>query len=430
MSAEPASILFVDDERPILSSLKRLFRPTGHKVHIANSGEEALDMLEKLDVDVVVSDMRMPTMDGAQFLAQVATRWPGTVRMLLTGYSELSSAIDAINNGAISRYLTKPWQDDDIVMCIQQAIENKRLVEEKKELQALAVEQNDELKLLNASLEDKVAERTREITAAKERLDAALETLQASYAATVEVFARLIQSRSGLGSRTSIAEDASVVGAELGLDKTTRDALYKAALLCDIGKLSLPDASVQTPYVNLDANVQREYHRHPIVAEAALVSIEPLAEAATIIRHHCERVDGRGFPDKLKGDAIPLPAKILSVAKAYFDLQDGRILEDELTAAEAIEFIESQKGERYDPIVVEHFRKWLRKPKRARQETQESKRSLGGLKRGMKVSRDVCDENGLLILAKGTILTDSIIDKLEHLQKSLDGEFEFYAAGR
>lgn len=430
MSAEPANILFVDDEQPILSALKRLFRPTGHKVHIANSGEDALSMLEDLDVDVVVSDMRMPTMDGAQFLAQVAKRWPDTVRMLLTGYSDLSSAIDAINEGAISRYLTKPWQDADIVMCIEQAIENKKLVEERAELQSLAVEQNDELKSLNTSLEDKVAERTREIVAAKEQLDEAHDTLKASYAATVEVFARLIQSRSGLGSRTTIAEDACVVGAEMGLDETSCDALYKAALLCDIGKLSLPDESVQTPYVNLEANVQREYHRHPIVAEAALLSIEPLAEAATIIRHHCERVDGIGFPDKLKGDSIPLPARVLSVAKAYFDLQDGRIVEDKLTAAEAVEFIESQKGARYDPIVADTFLKWLRKPKRARQETQEGKHTLGGLKRGMKISRDVCDEKGLLILARGTILSESMIDKLENLQKSLDDEFEIYAEGR
>ncbi|MEM7431065.1 MAG: response regulator [Pseudomonadota bacterium] len=122
-----ANILFVDDEQPILKSLKRLMRQTGHTIHIAESGNQGLQVLEQQNIDVVVSDMRMPQMDGAVFLAEVAQRWPDTVRMLLTGYAELSSAIEAINNGAISRYLTKPWQDEDLVLCIQQAVENKRL---------------------------------------------------------------------------------------------------------------------------------------------------------------------------------------------------------------------------------------------------------------------------------------------------------------
>jgi len=109
-------ILFVDDERAILSSLRRLFRSSGYKVHIANSGAEGIALLEQYPIDLVVSDMRMPEMDGAAFLSTVAEQWPKTVRMLLTGYAEVSSAIDAINQGKISRYLTKPWDDSDIAM--------------------------------------------------------------------------------------------------------------------------------------------------------------------------------------------------------------------------------------------------------------------------------------------------------------------------
>lgn len=426
MDTGHASILFVDDEQSILSSLKRLFRPTGHKIHTANSGQLGLDVLNNSDIDVVVSDMRMPAMDGAQFLAQVAERWPHTVRMLLTGYSDLSSAIDAVNDGKISRYLTKPWQDEDLLMCIEQAIQGKRMIEEKAELKALTAKQNEELKALNLCLEDKVAERTREIEVARQDLASAHESLKASYSATVEVFARLIQSRAGLGARTSIAQDASVIARNMGLDEAMCEATYNAALLCDIGKLSLPDESVQTPYVMLEAAPQREFHRHPVIAEASLLSIEPLAAAATIVRHHCEREDGTGFPDKLKGDAIPLPAKILSVAKAYFDLQDGRIVEEKLTSAEAIKFIVSQKGKRYDEAVVDEFVAWLGKPERTNQEAREKKLGLGGLRSRMKISRDLYDERGVLILAKGTVLSDRMIDKLDHLQKSLERQFVIY----
>jgi len=144
MTEAKAQILFVDNEQAILNSLQRLFRPTGHHISIANSGAEGLSLLQQQEIDIVISDRRMPNMDGAQFLTGVAKKWPATVRMLLTGYADLSSAIDVVNNGAIARYLTKSWQDADIVMCIEQAIENKRLVQDKARLEALTTKQNED----------------------------------------------------------------------------------------------------------------------------------------------------------------------------------------------------------------------------------------------------------------------------------------------
>ncbi|MFK7861672.1 MAG: response regulator [Granulosicoccus sp.] len=170
-------ILFVDDERAILSSLRRMFRSSNYNVHVACSGAEAIELLEKNDIDLVVSDMRMPEMDGAALLSTVAKRWPNTERMLLTGYSEMSSAIEAINQGKISRYLTKPWDDSEIVICVEQALQNKRLVEEKERLERLTVKQNEELLELNESLEEKVALRTREIETAQSEIREQAEKL-------------------------------------------------------------------------------------------------------------------------------------------------------------------------------------------------------------------------------------------------------------
>lgn len=170
-------ILFVDDERAILSSLRRIFRSSSYKVHVACSGAEGIELLEKNDIDLVVSDMRMPEMDGAALLSTVAERWPSTERMLLTGYSELSSAIDAINQGKISRYLTKPWDDSEIVTCVEQTLQNKRLVEEKERLERLTAKQNKELLDLNENLEEKVALRTREIEKAQSEIREQAEKL-------------------------------------------------------------------------------------------------------------------------------------------------------------------------------------------------------------------------------------------------------------
>ena len=424
-----AQILFVDDERAILSSLRRLFRPCNYKIHVAGSGAEGIAILEKEEIDLVVSDMRMPEMDGAAFLSTVAKRWPNTVRMLLTGYAEVSSAIEAINQGEISRYLTKPWDDSDIIMCVDQALQNKRLLEEKNRLEQLTAQQNKELLALNDSLEEKVALRTQEIETARQEIATAHETLQSGYAATIETFSRMVQSRSGLSSRASVAIDAKAVGQKMGLQQTTCVALYNAALLCDIGKLSLSDDSVTIPYTLLEATAQREYQRHPVIAEATLLSLEPLSDAADIIRHHCERMDGTGFPDNMDGSDIPLASRILAVAKAYVDLQEERIFDERKTATEAREFLQSEVGKRYDAQVVSEFVAWLDDPKREETDLPERKISINKLRPGDCLSRDLFDPNGVLVIASNKVISESLLGKLQRLNESFEEPMPVYVRG-
>lgn len=123
---EPPALL-VDDEPNILSALKRLFRGKGWHVRSAAGGQAGLALMKSEAVDLVISDMRMPEMDGAQFLAQVRVRWPDTVRLLLTDHSDINAIIEAIieaiNRGEIYRYITKPWDDNDIVLIVHQALE-------------------------------------------------------------------------------------------------------------------------------------------------------------------------------------------------------------------------------------------------------------------------------------------------------------------
>jgi response regulator RpfG family c-di-GMP phosphodiesterase len=159
----PLTLLFVDDEPSILSALRRLFRPQGYKILTAESGQEGLEVLALETVNLVVSDMRMPNMDGAKFLKEVRARWPHVVRLLLTGYSDMTSTVEAINQGEIYRYIAKPWDDTEIVRTVADALEHMRLVGENIRLTELTRRQNEELKELNAGLEQKVAARTEEV---------------------------------------------------------------------------------------------------------------------------------------------------------------------------------------------------------------------------------------------------------------------------
>lgn len=120
-----ATLLLVDDEANILGALRRRFQPLGYRVLTAGSGAEGLAILEREPVDLVISDMRMPGMDGAAFLEQVALRRPGVIRFLLTGYADLASAVAAINQGRVAGYFSKPWDDTEIRLAVQDALERK-----------------------------------------------------------------------------------------------------------------------------------------------------------------------------------------------------------------------------------------------------------------------------------------------------------------
>ena len=172
-AAAPPTILCVDDEPNILSALRRLFRPHGYRMLTADSGAAGLAVLESEAVDLVISDMRMPQMDGAQFLAQVRQRWPGTMRLLLPGYADVQSILDAINHGEIYRYVTKPWDENDIVLVVRHALERRALEQDKLRLEALTASQNAQLLVLNASLEEKVAVRTQQLKLSHDELLAA-----------------------------------------------------------------------------------------------------------------------------------------------------------------------------------------------------------------------------------------------------------------
>ena len=128
------TILCVDDEPNILSALRRLFRPQGYTVKVAGSGAEGLAVIDAEQVDLIISDMRMPGMDGAAFLAEACKRQPDAVRLLLTGYADMESTVAAINSGQITRYISKPWNDYELIATLGQVLTLRELTLENQRL--------------------------------------------------------------------------------------------------------------------------------------------------------------------------------------------------------------------------------------------------------------------------------------------------------
>ncbi|MBI1834670.1 MAG: response regulator [Burkholderiales bacterium] len=318
-------MLCVDDEPNILSSLRRLFRGKGYDVIVANSGQEGLETLEVEKVDLVISDMRMPIMDGAAFLEKVRARWPDLIRILLTGYADMQSTIDAINRGEIYRYITKPWDDNDIVLVVREALERKDLEREKNRLEDLTARQNEELKELNANLEHKVLQRTKELRSAHDQLIGANEKLRNSFLTSIKVFSSVIEMRGGklTGHSRLVADLARKIAHKMSLNARDSQDIFIASLLADIGKLGFSDELINTPISQLAPEQLRDFYKHAIRAEQLLMPLDDLHNAARIIRSQHERYDGHGLPDGLSGDAIPLGSRILGLANDYLQLQNG-----------------------------------------------------------------------------------------------------------
>lgn len=416
--AKQLTLLFVDDESSILSSLNRLFRPKGYRILTAGSGADGLAILEKESVDLVVSDMRMPVMDGAQFLEQVRDRWPQVVRILLTGYADVSSTIAAINRGEIYRYVAKPWDDNEIVLTIRDALERKRLESENLRLVALTVRQNEELKALNAGLEQKVSERTAELRQTVAFLDQAHQELKKGFLATVNVFSSLIELRGGklAGHSRRVAEHARQLAQRLGLDEATTQNVLLGALLHDIGKLGLPDEVINKPFNLLTAEERSEAMRHPIKGAMILMGIGQLKEVVPLVRHHHECWDGSGYPDRLAALAIPVGARILSITNDFDALQMGTLVNRSLKPAEAVAFLADNRGKRYDPAMVDAFVALVGETMKV--PVLELTLRPSQLKPGMILARDLAHPDGYLLLARGHAVDTRIIDELLLIERS------------
>ncbi|HHO75397.1 MAG TPA: response regulator [Deltaproteobacteria bacterium] len=164
MSEKTIRILCVDDEENVLKSLKRIFLDEDYEIITAVSGEEGLRIMQEQDsIQLVISDYRMPGMDGVEFLRKIYDNWPDTIRIVLSGYADTASVVDAINEGHIYKFIPKPWNDDELKVNVLNAVERYTLRMKNQQLTEKLQEANDELQIINQNLETLVENRTAEV---------------------------------------------------------------------------------------------------------------------------------------------------------------------------------------------------------------------------------------------------------------------------
>jgi response regulator RpfG family c-di-GMP phosphodiesterase len=411
-------LLCVDDEPNILSSLRRLFRQLGCEVLAAASGEAGLALLEEQEVDLVISDMRMPGMDGAAFVEHVRERWPQTMRMVLTGHADVGLILDAVNRGEIHRYITKPWDDHEMLLAVRHALERVSLERETARLEALTRQQNEELRALNASLEDKVAQRTAALVRMHQDLLSANGKLKGSLLSSIKLLSSIIEMRAGrlAGNARQVADLARRIAQRMGLDAGEAQTAFIAGLLHNLGKIAFDDQLLAVPVSSMNGEQLGQYRKYPVAGEQLMMPLPELHDAALLVRAHQERFDGTGFPDGRAGFDIPIGARILAVASDYFNLQIGVLQRSCLPAEQAAALILEDRARRYDHDVVAAFQDVI-SGRVAVDPVRDEALSLVQLRPGMVISRDLLRRDGMLLLSADSMLTERLIRQLADFEK-------------
>jgi len=310
-------VLFVDDEPHVLASYERQLGSKYNLETVVGSEKALKQIADNGPFAVVISDLIMPNIDGIELLSQVRKMAPDTVRMVLTGYPELSRAIEAVNLGYIFRFLTKPCPPETLALAVEAGIEQHRLIQAERELHAL-------IKLKNA-----------------------MEGIIQGFVAIVEA-----RDPYTAGHQRRVSRLAVAIGESMGLDEDRIAALRLAAMVHDLGKIYVPSDFLNKPGKLSDM----EYSilsRHPQIGRDILKSIDFAYPISEIVGQHHERMDGSGYPDGLTGENILLEARIMSVADVVEAIASHRPYRPSLGLERALEEIETNRGTHFDPNAVD-----------------------------------------------------------------------------
>lgn len=397
-------ILVVDDEEIVLVALRETLRREGYTVETTTDALRALEMVRKEQYAVIITDQMMPLLSGLEFLAQVKQIQPDATRILITAVLSLSTVIDAINKGEIYRFIVKPWLREELLATVRNAVQRYELILRNAVLQATTLSMNEKLTRLNKSLEEQVAR----VAEQNNRLNDLYAAMTENLSHSVELCLNVMQTFYpvlGMRARRCYAiSRAMAEGLQLGPEDT--QVLEYSSLLHDIGLVGIPRNLIKKWHDSPDSLTDAEralVHQHPILGEELVRFMHHLEPVGRLIRSHHERYDGSGYPDGLKGEAIPRLGRLLSVAVAF--------AEGTGADAETLDSIRHRSGSEFDPDAV---RLLVRCQPKATVPRKEREVLLAELEPGMVVAQAIYTANGMLLLPEGQTLTEASIEKLKN----------------
>lgn len=415
-------VLCVDDEKGILRALRRALMDEDIEVITANSGAEGLECIATAtNLALIISDQRMPEMTGVEFLQQAKVLCPNAYRVMLTGYADINATMDAVNKGEIWRYITKPWDDEQIVLLVRDAVRQYNLEAENKKLQLIVEKQALELKEWNERLKQRVLSQTNRIREKHEELAITNKNLRDSFEQTLVALSGLIELRDKKlrNHARNTAAIAATAAQELKLSAEQQKDIRAAALLQGIGKLGIPEEIWIKQDKERSESEKLIFSSYTVRGQTAIDPIVDLRAAGVIIRHILERYDGKGYPDKLKGDKIPIGSRIIAIAE-HIDrhISGGH----SGTLERIIDSCANEKGGCFDPellpVVANAARSYYSESTESAPANTRSELYPNDLQCGMVVLRDVYSGTGLLLLKQGSVLSEESISALKRYYRT------------
>ncbi|MEH6449566.1 MAG: HD domain-containing phosphohydrolase [Oleispira sp.] len=422
------TLLLVDDEENILKAIRRALRSINVNILMATSGKQGLEFLEQQPVNLIISDMRMPEMTGAEFLSQAAQKYPDIPRILMTGYSDMESTVQAINDGRISNYLPKPWNDDALKSIVADGLQSTQLKQHNAYLTQQLIEKQAALEALNINLEKTVEERTEEVINKSKKLEIANEQLSNTHNSMVSLISNILALRDEHGSKMSElkANIARDIAKELELSEHDIQSIYNATLLSNIGKMTFTDKTLDKPYNTLSKVELETFKKFPVLGEAVLIGIPGLSDESKIIRCQFERYNGLGFPDGLEDNETPLGSKILAIARDYVELVQGQYTGKSYEAAKARAEIKKFSGERYHPEIVKIFIDVIERYSMDQVAEDEKRISARDLQEQMILSRNIYSTSGVILLKKDHIIDTPVLNKIINFEQLAGESLDIY----
>ncbi len=322
--------LVVDDEVMLRRVLVRVLTGAGYETVEAGSGIEALDRLGRTPIDLVISDIHMPGMDGTQLLAQVRALWPDIGVVMITAVTDVQTAVACLNQGALD-YISKPFQVDEALARVRQALERRRLV-----------------------LENRGYQRTLE-----QRVRQQADRIRDLFVLGVQTLAHALEAKDPYtrGHSMRVAAYGTAIAAQLGLDPETIAEIRLGAELHDVGKIGVRESVLLKPG-SLDEQEYLHIMQHTLIGERIL---QPLLQdhplVLQIVRSHHERLDGRGFPDRLAREQITLAVRIVTVSDTFDAMTTARPYRVAREPTPAVDELVRCAGAQFDPAVVDAFRR-------------------------------------------------------------------------